>query len=50
MGKHGGRVSMLFLVQDEAGRMICAQRCYKDILVLGDFSGRKLTTSVVSVV
>lgn len=43
MGKHGGTVSMLFLVQDEAGRVICGQHCCLVILVLGDFSGRKLT-------
>jgi hypothetical protein len=26
-------VSMLFLVQDEAGRVICAHRCCSDILI-----------------
>jgi hypothetical protein len=27
VGKHGGKMSKLFLVQDEAGWVICAYRC-----------------------
>lgn len=43
MGKAWGdgvNVSMLFLVQDEAGRTICAHCCCFGMVILGAFLGR----------